>query len=32
MLGSVLGFLAAGVVMVGLGLWLRSLLRAQNRR
>jgi membrane-associated protein len=30
MLGSVLGFVAAGAVMVGLGLWLRSLLRAQD--
>ena len=31
MLGSVLGFLAAGAVMIGLGLWLRSLLKAQGK-
>lgn len=31
MLGSVLGFLAAGAVMIGLGLWLRSLLNAQGK-
>lgn len=30
MMGSILGVLAAGAVMVGLGLWLRSLLRQQT--
>jgi membrane-associated protein len=31
LLGSVLGFLAAGAVMIGLGLWLRSLLKAEGK-
>jgi hypothetical protein len=31
MLGSVLGFVAAGAVMLGLGLWLRNVLKTENR-
>lgn len=31
MLGSALGFVAAGAVMIGLGIWLLKLLRAQRQ-
>jgi membrane-associated protein len=31
MLGSVLGFVAAGAVMLGLGLWLRNILKTEKR-